>query len=390
MKVAIGDAINESGILQDALDGITDAFTTDTEEMTNGLNNSIRSFNNLTKAGYDATVPLQQAELFSKKLGVSLIKLTDPISGVTKLLVDFRTKIKTITETQESQIVTLDSLELKLKDLNDQFSETDENDKKKLSNLGKEILKTKEVIAELEKYRQKQEEIKRLNVSVDASPGLLKTAQAYTKVQEEAKKASEEIGKFINAFNPVSVLPEKIEMPQSMKDFLAGVQGFKKQVKTEIMDIGPMVASGIVGLADAIGQAFASGNFKDFGKGLLESVASFAQQLGSMMVAIGIGEIALKGLPGPAKIAAGLALVAAGAAVKSLLSKQKSFPAASSSGGGGRSGGSGFSSPSGFGGQAQNSEPIQVEIQGVLRGEDLHLAIKNYQGGKKFTSTTGG
>lgn len=394
-KVAVGDAVNETGILQSVLDGVTDALTVDQTEFKSGLNQSIISFNNLTKAGYDGTIALQQAELYAKKLGVTLIKLTDPISNITKLMLDPRSKIQIVNPADsQKQIQTLEQLQAKLKDLNDQFNETDTIDKRKLANIGSEILKTKELIAELEKYRNKEKESnnekkRSIDLSGLYNRNLLTMAQAFNAAKEEARKASEEIFKFTTALMPVSKLPDNFlptdAMRKAFEEAKAIVTKGREDLRKEVADIGPMIANGIAGIADALGTALGSGNFKDFGKGLLEAVATFAQQLGSLMIASGIAQEVLKSGNPYAMIVAGVALVAAGAAIKATLNRQKKFPNASS---GGSSGGGGSSFSNGSIGSIQN-QTIKVEVFGRIDGQDIWLSGTNYNNLARFTKTTG-
>ena len=59
----------------------------------------------------------------------------------------------------ELKIVTLDKLQAKLKELNDDFEKTDETDKKKLANIGKEIIGINVQIDALERLRKKQKQV---------------------------------------------------------------------------------------------------------------------------------------------------------------------------------------------------------------------------------------
>lgn len=385
-KVAIGGVINESGILQSVLDSITDTLTVDSNEQRAALEAVLDQLNSGSIDAENYANALKFAQTQAKNLGVNLVVLTDQLTGIRKVMIDPRSKIQVV-EPQEAQkqIVTLETLQEKLKELNDQFANTDENDKKKLVNLGNEIIKTQALIEELEKYRKKQKEVNDLRkVSIEAPAGLLKTAQEFNRVQEEAKKANEDIGKFVTTIVTVPTLPDKVDVPQWMKDYVSTLDTFGEEVQQKVADLSGMVANSITGLADAIGEAFASGEFENFGRALLESVASFAQQLGSLMIAMGIGEIALKGAPGPVKVAAGIGLVAAGAAVKKLLSKQKSFPNA---GTGGRSGGFESTSTNNVG-SVQDSK-VQVEVTGVLRGQDIWLSGNNFQKNNQFLKPNG-
>lgn len=189
--------------------------------------------------------------------------------------------------------------------------------------------------------------------------------------------------KFAEAFKVPAI--DTSSFNDSIQKFIGSLKGTGETLRDDLIDIGPMIASGVSSIADALGNAFGSGNFKDLGKGLLEAFASFAQQLGSLMIASGIAETVLQTGSPQARIVAGAVLVAAGAAIKATLAKKKSFPKMNgSAGSGGYSPGS-----SSLSGVAQNSEPLQVEISGVLKGQDIWLSMKNYENGKKFTSANG-
>lgn len=383
-KVAIGNAVNQSGVLQRVLDGITDTLTVTSTEQTAALNGVLDQLNSgqIDAENYGAALKFAQTQ--AKNLGVSLLVLTDELTGLRKVLIDPRSKIKIVDpEDAKEQIVTLKTLQAKLKDLNDQFSETDTVDKKKLSNIGNEIIKTQSLIEELEKYRKKQKEVNDLRKvdPIQKVGGLLKIAQEFNKIQDEAKRAAEEIGRFFLTLNPVSQLPEKLLPTESMRKAFEeakkvvkeGTEGIQKQ----LIDVTPLISNGIAGIADALGNALGSGNFKNFGRGLLEAVASFAQQLGALMIASGIAQQVLKSGNPVAMVVAGAALVAAGAAIKAVLSRQSKLPNASTGGGSG-----GYSGSSSRGvSNAEVGRPI-YNIAGVIRGEDLYIVLKNYEKGK--------
>lgn len=103
-------------------------------------------------------------------------------------------------------------------------------------------------------------------------------------------------------------------------------EGFEGMVVTTI-DYGQMLSSGLTDVAGAIGEAFGSGNFKDLGKGLIESMGKLAQQFGSLLIGMGVAALNLQTtlITQPwLAIAAGAALVALGAAASSAASKMVS------------------------------------------------------------------
>jgi hypothetical protein len=91
-----------------------------------------------------------------------------------------------------------------------------------------------------------------------------------------------------------------------------------------VVDWGQMVSSGITDIAGTIGDALGSGNFKDLGKGLIESMGKLAQQFGSLLIGMGVAALNLQTtlITKPwLAIAAGAALVALGAAATAKANK---------------------------------------------------------------------
>lgn len=404
-KVTLGSSQFTSGITK-GLDETLQFFTVlfggklSGKKLNDELDFLLDNINKLAPSTEGYALALDEAGKVADQLGVKLIKLRDRSTGLIKVLVDDRTKINIAPakETQE-QIKNLEYLQAQLKALNEQFSETDTADKKKLSNIGQEIISTQALIENIEKYRKKQKEAteaKRRDIDESQFQirGLLDTATAFNQTAEAAEKAASEISKFINAINPVATLPQKINPSKGFKDqikiMLKDFDDAGKQIETKAIEISGLIESSIVGLADALGTALATGDFKNFGKSLLEAVASFAQQLGALMIASGIAQVVLEtGAGGPyGQIAAGVALVAAGAAIKGLLGKQKSLV---SSSGGATTGGS-------SGGRSANTSTVNASAQDTriavddvqIRGQDIWLSFQAYQSNGKYTKTVNG
>lgn len=103
-------------------------------------------------------------------------------------------------------------------------------------------------------------------------------------------------------------------------------EGFEGMLVTTI-DYGQLLSSGLTDVAGSIGDALGSGNFKDLGKGLIESMGKLAQQFGSLLIGMGVAALNLQTtlITQPwLAIAAGAALVALGAAASSAASKMVS------------------------------------------------------------------
>jgi hypothetical protein len=130
-----------------------------------------------------------------------------------------------------------------------------------------------------------------------------------------------------------------------------------KEVKAQMVDIGPLIAGAITDIADAIGNALAGS--REFGQDIIKAVGKFAQQLGALFISVGVAEMAFQSGNPYAMIAAGAALVALGAAVNAMMSKQSQGSRAMTGG----SGGPGY----------RPSELKDIKIQGRMRGYDMAL-----------------
>jgi hypothetical protein len=131
-------------------------------------------------------------------------------------------------------------------------------------------------------------------------------------------------------------------------------------------------------VSSALGEAIAGGGWDNFGKAVLQSIGGFLQQMGGLMIAYGVFmalfDKAIKAGPigWPLAIAAGIGLVAAGAAISSLAS-------------GGVSGAS-----TGYSGATSSSNSSSAAINGdvrfVLEGDKLVGAIDNSRSRRRLTS----
>jgi len=128
------------------------------------------------------------------------------------------------------------------------------------------------------------------------------------------------------------------------------------------------VEGGLSFFSQKLGEALVGGGFKngELGQGLLEMTGQFLQQLGGLMITTGVSlEAFQKGLASmnPALvIGAGVALVAAGAAVSHL---------ARTGYGNNTTGGA---SASGFGGNSAS-----IEVTGQIRGDHLAILASDFQ-----------
>ena len=136
----------------------------------------------------------------------------------------------------------------------------------------------------------------------------------------------------------------------------------KTEATMKANEADQILSSGIAGLITGFAQAAGAG--ENIGDALLKGIGNTLMQLGSMLILTGVGiesfKTALSTLNGPVAIAAGVAMVAAGAMFASMASK---------AGGGG-----GGSSSSGGGGGSKSVVRPNPQRQGV-KNRDSNLII---------------
>ena len=175
---------------------------------------------------------------------------------------------------------------------------------------------------------------------------------------------------------PLEIDIKPIELTQELFDQQA-IAAAKRQAADLGGEMGDALSSGLKSLAtegltqfgEFLGNVMSGGDMtiQDFGKGLLESIGKFMSQFGEAMIAMGIAQtmldLSIKSGNGPLAIVAGVALVAAGAAISNLSKK-----GIDKSGDTDSSGAGGFSSMNGIG---ANMQPIVLETK--ISGRDLVL-----------------
>jgi len=140
-----------------------------------------------------------------------------------------------------------------------------------------------------------------------------------------------------------------------------------------------MTTQAIISISQAFGEALAGGGWDNFGNAVLQAIGSFLQQMGGLMIAYGIYmalfDSAIKAGPAgwPLAIAAGVGLVAAGAAISSLAS-------------GGVSGSGAYSGATASTGGSSASTALSGDVRFVLEGDKLVGAIN---GSRQRRSITG-
>lgn len=284
-------------------------------------------------------------------------------------------KEETKPEDIDAYVGTLDGLKKKLEELTQEYirqsvAADSTKDFDRLAELDKEIQGTKNLIDIIEKYRKKTEEKnkekrKEFALFNAERQSIYALADSYVKLQDDIKKAQEELSKYLNSFNQVSKLPEQIKINDQLRAQIDGITSTVRKAAKELIDLGPIVSNAVAGIADAFGSALGTGDFSNFGDAILRAVADFAKQLGSLMISIGVGELALQSGNPYVMIAAGAALVAAGAALSAHLEKQKTLVTGTT---GGVSGGDNASLNS-----FNDAGVMQIQIGGefTVRGRDL-------------------
>jgi hypothetical protein len=262
-----------------------------------------------------------------------------------------------------------------------------------LDNFFKNGFKTGEIekqIGALQDYIKTFEKVEQTVVSSPIATPKSNTASSApiaTPKSNTAFKRSITIGGVVPTLNvpkPDTNLP-KLDF-EAVDQMGVMVDNWEKQTEraSQVADIfNEAVAGSIVNSLNSITDAIANGESLSFGKvvsNLLTPLADAAISAGMLMLSTGTGIEALKdsllSLNGTAAIAAGAALVAVGTAAKiGLASIGKNMgntnPSYTYSGGG-------------YGvNMATQASNQQVEVVGVLKGQDIYLASEKYQQSRK-------
>lgn len=286
-KVVLGDVVNRSGILQAALNFGVDLLG-GSSDPTKALENGLRLLNESGIEGERYAEALKAVEKQAAAAGVKLVSMTDALTGVTKVLIDPRSKVNIVDPASGViQGETLDSLKDKLKQLNEVFESTLITDQQKLSSTGQQILSVNKQIEALEKLRKKQEEVNQGKLSTfgqkqleDATLGSNRTEVEQQRIRQSELPSGDaflrELDVKLPFEDPEQVLTamNNIEMySQAIKELgAAGVQSFDQmrlagQLQEEQQ---ARQTSAALQFRDAIGVALA---------GAVEGQKSFSQVL---------------------------------------------------------------------------------------------------------------
>lgn len=220
----------------------------------------------------------------------------------------------------------------------------------RLEGLRSGAIAVQDVRAEIEETEDK---IKDLN-------NALKTLQGEREISIAMKISGNEGGGFDSMIEDITT--RAAASMDALQNTLAyKMEMLKNSVGIGIIDVSNLLAQGVAGFAESIGTAFATGDWDNMGSELIKAVGGLAMQFGATLISMGFAALALKALivnPFTA-IAAGVALVALGAAATAAASKQVSA-ATGGGAGGGRGGSTGY---------RDTASPGQSEYRGAWKDD---------------------
>jgi hypothetical protein len=405
-KVSLGRGLNASGALAGSLEFLTDLLRDFSGE--NKLFNAVESLGTAFNAGdQDATGFLQTVQELEEEFGKGNLAITvKDLENITagmkhsavvtqqlkERLGELGIQIVGLNEVPlgpnlvtawvpniPPAITTLDSLKEKISELNKQFENTDENDKKKLSNIGQEIIAIQAQIDKLEELRKKREEAGSLSTNF----GKQQAANAEAGKPTEFKDLSAgSIGSEDGGDPSTFAFPDITAQTDA---YIVNVD----RAKLSLQDWG--IQMGILGdtqeeqfqrsmdaalsYGDAIGQAIGTSisESENATESLKRLTKTIVQQFLRQALGAIIASASKSGGPPPVAIA----LAAAGvAAISAMFSKI----GASGGGGGAKSlGGSASRSVTNAERYTQAKDGNRVEFNGkvIWNGRELELALEN-------------
>lgn len=295
-----------------------------------------------------------------------------------------------------TEIVSLDSLKLKLDELNKQFEETDSKDKATLNNIGQQILATNAQIEALERLRKKHEEVAKASLSAFGQKQLEDATLGSGRIKEEELRRTrtaepitgDALSDFELPFEDPDRLARVIDNLKTYSDAVqtAGVSAIKS-TEQQILAHEQVVASQerITNTALEFGEAIGSavGNAIQANKNFVGVIKSVAAAVLPKLLAMALaGTIAGAGktaLPPPVIVA----LAAAGVAAMTAL-----FRSATGTGGGGGGGaiggGTATTNVQRLAPVASQAESISFDAKFRLEGKDLVASVNstNNAGGR--------
>jgi hypothetical protein len=194
----------------------------------------------------------------------------------------------------------------------------------------------------------------------------------------------------INAVVPTEgiVIPVAVEFLESAdEDFQERMKKLKETVEQTSIDISSLLAGATTSIAEALGNATATG-FENFGQDILKIVAGFAKQFGELLIASGFAALQLKFLiKNPlTAIAAGAALVALASSVQATANRAAKTAFSGGAGGGGSSSGT-----ANFARERADTtvSTVEVIVTGKIEGNDILISGSRARDRNNFTRPGG-
>lgn len=368
LKVSIGQAANESGLIGNSIDALSASMDVLASKHLSFLEklslfarpgssvglllvDRIRQQEELNRQqARNETVIRNVDKAFEKFRGnidefAKSISPNHPLKGA--FLEEFRKRMEAATKQVEPQIITLESLKLKLKELEDQFGKVDVSDQNRLKNIAAQIQATNQQIDAIEKLLKKEEQLVLSRAGKDAVAG---TGLMQTKIMQHGQVYRSPTGRD----GERSAFATQIQVDlKAVGDYAQGMvearnASFKAttEMKQHWIDFSGVLSGSLMTIGDSLGGAIAG--VEDFGQGVIKAFAGFMGQFGQMLVASGFAALSLQRLiTNPATaIVAGTALIAlAGVAQASISRAHSSFIG----------GGGGGSAPGRLPGEAEQS-----------------------------------
>lgn len=394
LKVAVGEAANNSGALNKFLDVLTrtlnlsagDNLTTSLVALQNTLDNGrleefIDKTSQLIAKGTEFNLTAQQIQTAIGATADEAERILKAIDEANKRAVKLKANQSAVEVDPESGlpleggtpfkreeiipvIETFKTLNDEVKKLRDEFENVPTGD----------ILRLREFDAKIEATLLKIENLK------NKVAGVRKEIAGASETLSDTSAVPVTGGNIGTSLPQFSVPPlETSQFIRSLELIKTSTQETFQEIGEQVNDIGPMLSGAISNIAASLGRAAAG--TEDFGKSLLSVIGDFAQQFGSVLIATGIGTIALESGDPYAMIAGGAILVAAGAALNAVNERRSNI--SSEIRGGASGGGSSFN---GFNsaGEIQNSQIVLIpDIQ--IKGADIWLSFHNYEKERGYT-----
>lgn len=286
---------------------------------------------------------------------------------------DFAKGEQEITVAVEKTVISLKFYKDSLKSLNDEFDKTDKNDLTKLRNLAAQISGTELLINRLEKLKSIGDievQVKVPDLSNLLNPTLTQTKKEGGLIFDLDVELDD-------------AMVERFE--KRLEDTRKATQRTVTAIQDDFkgMDLRGLLTNALDGVGEAIGGAIAG--TQKLGKALLGVFGGVIAQFGKMLIATGVGLLAVKkafqSLNGYVAIAAGVALVALGAAVSGSIKSIGSNMGSGGSGGssGGQTRGQTFA-------PERAGEQIILSGDFRIKGGDLQLVIDKNNKSRQRTS----